>query len=167
MLPRLRWKAANATPACGPRIAHFSPSEIAAAFAILVERQAGAVLVGGSAQLAHRNDQIISFAARYALSTMFVYGLAARQGGLLSYGAVVSEFTRLAGVYTGRILKGEKPSDLPVQRSTRFEFIINLKTARALMYRMPASPRHKLKSGVHALASPHRRQKMPEGSTLV
>jgi putative ABC transport system substrate-binding protein len=62
---------------------------------------------------------------------MFVYG-EARAGGLLSYGPVVSESIRLAGAYTGRILKGEKPADLPVQQATRFEFIINLKTARVL-----------------------------------
>jgi putative ABC transport system substrate-binding protein len=112
-------------------------SEIAAAFATLVERQAGAVFVGGSAQLAPRYDQIISLAARYALPTMFVYGLATRQGGLLSYGEVVSEYNRLAGAYTGRILKGEKPADLPVQQATRFEFIINLKTARAIRLEIP------------------------------
>jgi putative ABC transport system substrate-binding protein len=106
-------------------------SEVAAAFATLVERQAGAVLVGGSMQLVPRTDQIISLAARYGLPTMFVYG-EARVGGLLSYGPVVSESIRLAGAYTGRILKGEKPADLPVQQATRFEFIINLKTARVL-----------------------------------
>jgi putative ABC transport system substrate-binding protein len=111
-------------------------SEIAAAFATLVERQAGAVLGGGSVQLIPRYDQIISLAARYALPTMFVYGNA-REGGLLSYGAVLSEDVRLAGAYTGRILKGEKPADLPVQLSTRFEFIINLKTARAIRLEIP------------------------------
>jgi putative ABC transport system substrate-binding protein len=112
-------------------------SEIAAAFATLVERQAGAVFVGGSVQLAPRYDQIISLAGRYALPTMFVYGLAARQGGLLSYGPVLGEGFRLAGAYTGRILKGEKPAELPVQLSTRFEFIINLKTARAIRLEIP------------------------------
>jgi putative ABC transport system substrate-binding protein len=83
------------------------------------------------------NDQIISLAARYALPTMFARSSAARQGGLLSYGSVVGEGYRLAGAYTGRILKGEKPADLPVQLSTRFEFIINLKTARALRLEIP------------------------------
>src|SRR5262249_31759235 len=97
-------------------------SEIEAAFATLVERQAGAVLVSGSLQLEPRYDQIMSLAARYALPTMFNYGPAARQGGLFSYGPVVSESIRVAAVYIGRILKGEKPADLPVQLSTRFQF---------------------------------------------
>ena len=112
-------------------------SEIAVAFAALVERQAGAVLVSGSVQLFPRTDQIMSHAAHHALPTMFAYGSAAREGGLLSYGPVVSEGVRVAGAYTGRILKGEKPADLPVQLSTRFEFIINLKTARALRLEIP------------------------------
>jgi putative ABC transport system substrate-binding protein len=67
---------------------------------------------------------------------MFVYELA-RQGGVLSYGPVVSEYARLVGAYTGRILKSEKPADLPVQLATRFEFIINLKTARAIRLEIP------------------------------
>jgi putative ABC transport system substrate-binding protein len=112
-------------------------SEIEAAFATLVERQAGAVLVSGSLQLEPRYDQIMSLAARYALPAMFNYAPAARQGGLLSYGPVVSESIRVAGVYIGRILKGEKPADLPVQLSTRFQFIINLKTAKALRLEIP------------------------------
>jgi putative ABC transport system substrate-binding protein len=113
-------------------------SEIAAAFATLVERQAGAVFVGSDMyNLAPRYDQIISLATRYALPTMFVYGDVARGGGLLSYGPVLSEDVRLAGAYTGRILKREKPADLPVQLSTRFEFVINLKAARAIRLEIP------------------------------
>ena len=111
-------------------------SDIAAAFTTLVEQQAGAVFVGAGAQLVPRYDQIISLAARYALPTMFAYDLAG-EGGLSSYGPVVSESDRLAGVYTGRILKGEKPADLPVQQATRFEFVINLKTARAIGLEIP------------------------------
>ena len=80
-------------------------SEIAAAFATLVERQAGAVLLGGSVQLDSRTDQIISLTARHALPTMFYYGSAVREGGLLSYGPLLSESLRLAGAYTGRILR--------------------------------------------------------------
>src|SRR6516164_817037 len=132
--------AQSAARTLGLRLLPFNvttDSEIAAAFAALVERQAGAVLVSGSVQLIPRYDQIISLAARYPLPTMFAYGYAARQGGLLSYGPVVSESVHLAGAYTGRILKGEKPADLPVQLSTRFEFIINLKTARAIRLEIP------------------------------
>jgi putative ABC transport system substrate-binding protein len=112
-------------------------SEIAAAFATLVERQAGAVLLGGSVQLDSKTDQIISLAARHALPTMFYYGSAVREGGLLSYGHLLGESFRVVGAYTGRILKGEKPADLPVQLATRFEFVINLKTARALKLEIP------------------------------
>jgi putative ABC transport system substrate-binding protein len=129
----------SAARALGLRLLLFNvatDSEFAAAFGTLIERQAGAVLVGGSGQLLPRTDQIISLAARYALPTMFIYG-EAREGGLLSYGPVVSEINRLAGAYTGRILKGEKPADLPVLQSTRFEFIINLKTARAFKLEIP------------------------------
>jgi putative ABC transport system substrate-binding protein len=112
-------------------------SEIAAAFATLVEQQAGAVLLGGNANLAYRTDQIISLAARYALPTMFFGRAAVREGGLLSYAPVANESFRLAGTYAGRILKGEKPADLPVQQATRFEFVINLKTARAIRLEIP------------------------------
>jgi putative ABC transport system substrate-binding protein len=111
-------------------------SEIAAAFATLVE-QADAVLLSAHAQLQPMTDQIISLSARYALPTMFYNGSAVREGGLLSYGSVGSESYRLVGAYSGRILKGEKPADLPVQLATRFEFVINLKTARALRLEVP------------------------------
>jgi len=112
-------------------------SEIAAAFATLIEQQADAVLLSGSVPLGSRTDRIISLAAPYTLPTMFVVGRAARAGGLSSYGPVLSESIRQAGVYTGRILKGEKPADLPVQLATRFEFVINLKTARELKLEIP------------------------------
>jgi ABC-type uncharacterized transport system substrate-binding protein len=107
-------------------------SELSAAFATLVDRRAGAVLIGGGVQLVPRTDQIVSLAVRYALPTMFVRGDAVRAGGLSSYGPVLSENLRLAGTYTGRILKGEKPADLPVQLATRFELNINLNAAKAL-----------------------------------
>jgi putative ABC transport system substrate-binding protein len=109
-------------------------SEIAAAFASLIEQRAGAVLLRGSVS---RINQIMSLAARYALPAMFIRGSDAREGGLSSYGPVLGEQYRQAGVYTGRILKGEKPADLPVQLATRFEFVINLKTARALRLEIP------------------------------
>jgi putative ABC transport system substrate-binding protein len=132
--------AQSAAPRLGLRLLLFNAtteSEIAAAFATLVERQARAVLLGGSVQLDSRINQIISLAARYALPTMFYYGSAVREGGLLSYGPLLNEQFRLGGTYTGRILKGDKPADLPVQLQTRFEFVINLKTARALRLEIP------------------------------
>jgi putative ABC transport system substrate-binding protein len=110
-------------------------SEIAAAFVTLVEQRAGAVLLTAHTQLVPRMGQIISLAARHALPTMFPRR--AREGGLSSYGPVLNDNFRLAGAYTGRILKGEKPGDLPVQLATRFEFVINLKTARAIRLKIP------------------------------
>jgi putative tryptophan/tyrosine transport system substrate-binding protein len=107
-------------------------SEIAPAFITLVERQAGAILMGGSAIAFGRRDQIVSLAARVALPTMFWSSLGAREGALLSYGPDTVETFRQAGVYTARILKGEKPADLPVIQPTKFEFVINLQTAKAL-----------------------------------
>jgi putative ABC transport system substrate-binding protein len=112
-------------------------SEISTAFATLVEQRVGAVLVGFNVLLVPRTDQIISLAARYALPTMFFRGSAVREGGLSSYGPIVSESYRLAGAYSGRILNGEKPADLPVLLPTRFEFVINLKTARVLRLEIP------------------------------
>jgi putative tryptophan/tyrosine transport system substrate-binding protein len=107
-------------------------SEIAPAFITLVEHQAGAILMGGSAIAFGRRDQIVSLAARVALPTMFWSSLGAREGALLSYGPDTVETFRQAGVYTARILKGEKPADLPVIQPTKFEFVINLQTAKAL-----------------------------------
>jgi putative ABC transport system substrate-binding protein len=85
-----------------------------------------------------KHDQILSHAARFALPTMFTYSGGVRAGALLSYGASDPlEPYRQAGTYTGRILKGEKPGDLPVQQPTKFEFGVNLKTAKALGLNLP------------------------------
>ena len=112
-------------------------TEITSAFATLVEQQVGAVLVGGGAVLNAKRDQILSHAARFALPTMFFNSFEARAGALLSYGPDPIEVIRLMGTYTGRILKGEKPADLPVMQPTKFEFVINLKTANALGLTIP------------------------------
>jgi putative tryptophan/tyrosine transport system substrate-binding protein len=112
-------------------------SEIAPVFATLVEHQVGAIVVGGSLDVILRSDEILSHAARFALPTMFVYSYFARAGGLLSYGADLSDNWRQMGAYTGRILKGEKPGDLPVIQSTKFELVINMKTAKALGLTIP------------------------------
>jgi putative ABC transport system substrate-binding protein len=112
-------------------------SEIAPAFATLVEHYAGAILVGVGSAVRARRDQILSHAARFALPTMFYDSSDARAGALLSYGPNILDEYRKVGIYAGRILKGEKPADLPVIRPTKFEFVINLKTAKALCLTIP------------------------------
>jgi putative ABC transport system substrate-binding protein len=82
-------------------------------------------------------DQIISLADRHAVPTLFSTRALAARGGLASYGAKQSETARRAGLYVGRILKGDKPSDLPVEQPTKFEFVINLKTAKTLGLTIP------------------------------
>jgi putative tryptophan/tyrosine transport system substrate-binding protein len=112
-------------------------TEIAPIFATLVERQVGAIAVSSGVIVGGKSDQILSLAARFALPTMFAYSLGARAGSLLSYGTDFIEIYRQRGVYAGRILKGEKPADLPVIQATKFEFAINLKTAKALGLAIP------------------------------
>jgi putative tryptophan/tyrosine transport system substrate-binding protein len=112
-------------------------TEITPVFVTLVEHQVGAVLMSASAILIAKDDQILSHAARFVLPTMFFYSQEARAGGLLSYGPDLSEIYRQMGAYTGRILKGEKPADLPVVRPAKFDFVINMKTAKALGLNLP------------------------------
>jgi putative tryptophan/tyrosine transport system substrate-binding protein len=112
-------------------------SEITAAFATLVEHRVGAILVGATVLLFPKRDQILSLAARFALPTMFLYRADAGAGSLLSYGSSATELLRQVGIYTGRTIKGEKPADLPIIRATKFEFVINLKTAKALGLTIP------------------------------
>ena len=113
-------------------------SDIAGAFANAVQQHAGALLVGAETLFAAAHmPQILSLANRYALPTMFFHSNAVAAGGLASYGTDNSETFRQMGVYTGRILKGEKPGNLPVVQSTKFEFVINLKTAKALGITFP------------------------------
>ena len=106
--------------------------DIESVFAALDALQAGGLLIGADAFLFSRRDQLVALAARYAVPTVYPWREAVLGGGLLSYGASVTDAYRLAGLYTGRILKGDKPAYLPVQQSTRPEFAINLKTAKAL-----------------------------------
>jgi putative ABC transport system substrate-binding protein len=108
-------------------------AEIEAAFATMRQKDVGALLVGADPLLNNSGrDQLIVLAARHAIPAIYDWRDVAIAGGLVSYGSNLAEGYRLAGVYTGRILKGEKPGDLPVQQPTKFEFVINLKTARAL-----------------------------------
>jgi putative ABC transport system substrate-binding protein len=113
-------------------------SDIAGAFANAVQQHAGAVLVAGSQAFGTTQaPQIISLANRYALPTMFVRRFAVAAGALASYGSDPLEPSRQIGVYTGRVLKGEKPGDLPVVQPTKFVLAINLKTAKALGLDVP------------------------------
>jgi putative tryptophan/tyrosine transport system substrate-binding protein len=114
-----------------------SDRDIDAAFATFVQRGAGALIAGSSPFMTFHNKQVIALAARHRLPTVYSLREFAEAGGLMSYGAGIAEAYRQLGVYTGRILKGEKPGELPVMRSTKFEFVINLRTARALSLTVP------------------------------
>jgi putative ABC transport system substrate-binding protein len=109
-----------------------SERELETAFASSVERGAGALLVTADPSFTSHRDQIVSLAARHAIPTLYHRREFTAAGGLMSYGTKLSEAHRQAGVYAGKILKGEKPGDLPIVQSTKFEFVINLNTARAL-----------------------------------
>jgi putative ABC transport system substrate-binding protein len=113
--------------------------EIEVAFATLVRNMAGALVVGTDPFFYTRRVQLATLAARHALPAVFNVREYAEAGGLLSYGTSLSEALRLTGVYTGRIIKGEKPVDLPVVQSTKFDFVINLSTAGALGLEIPPS----------------------------
>ena len=104
--------------------------DIDAAFAVFVRERVGALVVGTGALLTNRRKQIISLAARYALPAIYPFREFAADGGLISYGNNVPDTFRQGGVYAGRILKGDKPVDLPVILSTKYETVLNLKTAK-------------------------------------
>jgi putative ABC transport system substrate-binding protein len=112
-------------------------AEIDAAFASLAERGAGAVLIGTDIFFSNRSNQLVALANRYRVPTMFQWRASVVEGGLVSYGISRSEPYRQAASYTARILKGEKPADLPVIQPTRFELAINLKAAKALGISVP------------------------------
>lgn len=112
-------------------------SELEAAFIALGQQRAGALVVGAEPFFVSRRDKIIELAARLKLPAIYTLRVFVTAGGLMSYGTSVTEALRLVGLYAGRILKGEKPADLPIQESTKVELVINLKTARALGLNIP------------------------------
>jgi ABC-type uncharacterized transport system substrate-binding protein len=114
-----------------------SPSEIDTAFANLVQQRAGAVVMAGDAFFNSRKEQFVVLTARHALPTIFTFREFPAAGGLMSYGTSLAEGYRQTGVYAGRILKGEKPAEMPVQQAVKIELVINLQTAKTLGLSIP------------------------------
>ena len=114
-----------------------SPSEIESVFEVLIGQRAGALVVSGEIFFLNQRDRLVELAARHAVPTIYAYREFPVAGGLMSYGADFKEPYRVLGVYAGRILKGEKPTNLPVQQATKVELVINLKTAKALGLNIP------------------------------
>jgi ABC-type uncharacterized transport system substrate-binding protein len=118
-----------------------SESEIDTAFASLVRLHAGALVVAPDPFLSSRREQLVALASRHAVPSIYAWREFAASGGLISYGPSLTSAFRLVGRYAGKVLKGAKPADLPVERPTKFELVINLKTAKALGLTIPPAVR--------------------------
>jgi putative tryptophan/tyrosine transport system substrate-binding protein len=133
-------QAAAATLGLKLHILHASTDrDFDAVFATLGQTRTGGLMIGVDAFFIGRSEQLAALAVRHALPTVSPYREFAAAGGLMSYGGSLTASYREAGVYTGRILKGEKPADLPVEQSTKIELVINVKTAKALGVAVPAT----------------------------
>jgi putative ABC transport system substrate-binding protein len=130
----------TAAPVIGLKVQILKAStdrEIDAAFASLIQARTGALLVAGDPLFNNRIERLIELAARHAIPTMYFFREFVVAGGLISYGTSLTEDYRQVGLYTGRILKGEKPADLPVMQATKIQLVINLKTAKTLGLQIP------------------------------
>jgi putative tryptophan/tyrosine transport system substrate-binding protein len=116
-----------------------SEHDLEAAYAALVELRAGGLIVYGDPFFDSQRDRIVALSARHAVPATYAWREYALAGGLMSYGSSLTDSYRQAGIYVGRVLKGEKPADLPVQEPAKFELVVNLKTAKALGLTVPAS----------------------------
>ena len=114
-----------------------TPEAIDLAFASLMQQRAGALLVSGGPSFLTRREQLITLAARHKIPTIYPNREYPMAGGLFSYGANISDSYRQAGLYVGRVLRGDKPADLPVMQPTKFELVLNLKTAKTLGLDLP------------------------------
>jgi putative ABC transport system substrate-binding protein len=108
-----------------------------AVFATLAQSRAGALVIGNDVFFVSQSEQLAALTVRHAVPTIYQYREFAVAGGLMSYGSSITDTYRTVGTYTARILKGEKPADLPVQQATRIGLIINMKTAKALGLTVP------------------------------
>src|SRR5262249_26960695 len=130
----------NAARAIGQQLIVFdatSDHDIEAAFTASIQRGVGGMLVGTGPFLTSRREQIVTQAALHGIPAMYALREFVSAGGLMSYGTSISDAYHQAGIYAGRILKGEKPTDLPVMQSTKFELLLNLKAAKALGLEVP------------------------------
>ena len=142
-IPQTTTERATVEDAARALGAHFtilsagSPSEIESAFAALVSQPVRALVVSGEIFFLSQRNLLVELSARHAVPTIYAWREFPIAGGLMSYGSDVTEPYRLLGVYAGRILKGERPADLPVQQATKVELVINLKTAKTLGVNIP------------------------------